>query len=74
MSDWLIQMRLTVDETMLGEVQERLRVCVADVDSRPRFITAEAWMVDQMEGLRRLPEPLGRTSVSGPEHSGTVRR
>jgi hypothetical protein len=36
---------------MLTEVQARLRLCVADVDTRPRFLTAESWMVEQMEQL-----------------------
>jgi hypothetical protein len=73
-TDWMIQLRLTVDETMLEEMQTRLRECVADVDSRPRFLTAQSWYVTATEQLKRLPAPLPVQRAPESEHRGTTKR
>jgi hypothetical protein len=46
------------------EVEQQLAKTVAVVDARPRFITAESWMVEQMEDLKRRPEP--KSVATGP--------
>jgi hypothetical protein len=51
-TDWVIQLRLTVDETMLEEAKRRMSELAAELEVRPRFVTAQAWYVDATEQLK----------------------
>jgi hypothetical protein len=49
----MIQLRLTVD-AMLEEAKLRMSEFAAELDSRPRFLPGQAWLIDATEQLKRL--------------------
>jgi hypothetical protein len=51
-TDWMIQLRLTVDETMLEEAKRRMSELAAELETRPRFVTAQTWYVYATEQLK----------------------
>jgi hypothetical protein len=54
---WSVEMRLLVDDERWDvlEVEQQLMKAVAIVDSRPRFVTAQHWMREATEALKRQP-------------------
>lgn len=70
---WDIQMRLRVEDDKVEEAKSRMNELGLEFDTRPRFTTVQAWMVDAVELLKF--EPASLLPGSGePEHRGTVRR
>jgi hypothetical protein len=44
-----MELRLDGPESLVLEVQQRLRDCIADVDPLPRFKTVAGWLMDELE-------------------------
>jgi hypothetical protein len=61
---WSVEMRLLVDDERWDvlEVKQQLEKTVAVVDAQPRFVTAQYWLVQATEELKRQPAkmPPGR--------------
>lgn len=62
MTDFVLEMRIRVpvDLEELEECKAELRERVADLDSRPSFVTAQSWLFGAVESLSRPTGELHR--------------